>query len=100
MAVAEMGMVREWHDTRGSTPPVVPGAAPALAKAGVSGYNIHTHIYLHILYKDSYMYVCVLYIYIYVCMCTCDEDIYMPIMCSYIYQIIYTYCKYCLQLIY
>ena len=31
---------REGHgrDKAGSTPPVVPGAAPALAKAGVGGY--------------------------------------------------------------
>ena len=29
----------------GSTPPVVPGAAPALAKAGVGGY-IHIYIYI------------------------------------------------------
>ena len=31
------------HDKAGSTPPVVPGAAPALAKAGVGGY-----IYIYI----------------------------------------------------
>ena len=31
----------------GSTPPVVPGAAPALAKAGVGGYSWDDHI-LHI----------------------------------------------------
>ena len=29
-------------DKAGSTPPVVPGAAPALAKAGVGGYHIRT----------------------------------------------------------
>ena len=27
----------KWHGTRGFTPPVVPGAAPALAEAGVGG---------------------------------------------------------------
>ena len=28
---------------RSSTPAVVPGAAPALAKAGVGGYNVYLH---------------------------------------------------------
>ena len=32
----------EWQD-QGSTPPVVPGAAPALAKAGVGGYASCQH---------------------------------------------------------
>jgi len=31
----------EGYDKAGSTPPVVPGAAPALAKAGVGGFSLN-----------------------------------------------------------
>ena len=53
------------RDKAGSTPPVVPGAAPALAKAGVGGYRLpnickqnhmrtHTQIYsIYIIYTLS-----------------------------------------------
>ena len=52
----------------GSTPPpVVPGAAPALAKAGVGGY-IYIYIYiLRIIYVYVYIYIYVhMYVYIYI----------------------------------
>jgi len=37
-----------WSDRTSSTPAVVPGAAPALAKAGVGGYECMTIIYMTI----------------------------------------------------
>ena len=44
-----------------STPKVVPGAAPAMARAGVGGY-IHKCIYI---YVYIYMYICI-YVYFYI----------------------------------
>ena len=32
---------KHWERKKSSTPEVVPGAAPALAKAGVGGFGVH-----------------------------------------------------------
>ena len=54
-------MAGEWQDTRGSTPPVVPGAAPALANAGVGGYfyryRYMTYIYIYIYYTHIFNHI-------------------------------------------
>ena len=59
---------REGHgrDKAGSTPPVVPGAAPALAKAGVGGFLVGIHrvwMGMVCLYKASFWYILVTFKY-------------------------------------
>ena len=93
------GMFKRWHlglanglgklRRRSSTPAVVPGAAPALAKAGVGGY-------MHIIYKYiSYIFIYHIYIYhIYIYI----HHIYIYIYIIYIYVSIYIYI--CMSILY
>ena len=49
MAWVARGKCKALGKKKSSTPAVVPGAAPALAKAGVGGYiYIYTHMYIYI----------------------------------------------------
>ena len=59
-----------WQATKepSSTPPVVPGAGPASAKAGVGGYiYIYIYVLYHIYIYIVYIYIYCVYIYMYYC---------------------------------
>ena len=84
----------------GSTPAVVPGAAPALAKAGVGGYCILSYcitmynmIYLYT-HKTSincmYVYICMyIYIYIIIYIYIPFIYIYMEVLCIVLWVCLY-----------
>ena len=61
MAWVARGKCKALGTKKSFTPAVVPGAAPALAKAGVGG-SIYIYIYIHIHHRHIHIYI---YIYIY-----------------------------------
>ena len=92
------------RDKPGSTPPVVPGAAPALAKAGVGGF-IYTHILdilvifelcgIYILVKTCVFCLLCIYVYMYffflrIFFFGIHRSIYIQIWCM-IYHIMFCY---------